>query len=434
VELEYTIFGKPWSIGSMQKDTIKHRSQIEAFHDAARFKFILAGRRAGKTFLITEHIVKTIHNAKRGQSLVYLGPTLQQSKELIWRPLIQRLHQLNWKFRPVISKSRIELSNNRSIYVLGAERIARVRGQKFIYAYLDEVAFFSESLFEIWRALRPTLTDYRGGAICATTPNGKGTSAYDFYMDILQKEDWKYFHWKTIDNPFISKDEIENAKRELDEKGFRQEYEASWESFQGLAYYNFDELVHVKKITPDLSVPIHLCLDYNVSPTTLLLSQFRNGILNYFKEYSYMNSSTEVTLENFVLDFSELKSKVKLKIRGDASGNSRKSTTGKSDHHYITEILTKNGFNWDFEVAASNPPIIDRVNTVNSWLKPYQGSPKIVIDPSCKDLIRDLSSQEINGRIPSDKNNLGHKADALGYDIFWQHMLSKRPQSIQTRY
>jgi hypothetical protein len=327
----------------------------------------------------------------------------------------------------MISKSRIELSGNRYIYVLGAERISRVRGHKFIHAYLDEVAFFSESLFDVWRALRPTLTDYRGGAICATTPNGKGTSAYDFYMDILQKEEWKYFHWKTIDNPFISKEEIENAKRELDEKGFKQEYEASWESFQGLAYYNFDENVHIKPIKPDFSYPIHLCLDYNVAPTTLLLSQYIDGKLRYFKEYSYMNSSTEVTMDNFVLDFKHLNKSIVLKVRGDAAGNARKSTTGKSDHFYIKEILTRNGFQWDFEVRSSNPAIVDRVKTVNSWLKPYAGSPRIEIDPSCRDLIRDLSSQALDGRIPSSDNNLGHKADALGYDIYWQSVVEKSP-------
>ena len=53
----------------------------------------------------------------------------------------------------------------------------------------------------------------------------------------------------------------------------------------------------------------------------------------------------------------------------------------------------------------------------------------IEIDPKCKALIRDMSSQELKGRHPSDKNNLGHKADALGYDIFYEHKLGRRRPS-----
>lgn len=359
-------------------------------------------------------------NAKPGQGVCYVGPSHLHAKDLVWKPLIQRMAELKWNIYPMISKSRIELSRGRYIYILGAERISRVRGHKFIKTYLDEVAFFTSDLFEIWRAIRPTLTDYRGGAIFATTPNGKGTSAYDFYLDILGKEDWKYFHWTTLDNPFISRDEIENAKKELDEKAFKQEYEASWESFEGLAYYNFDENLHIKPVIPDLSLPIHLCLDYNVNPSTLLLSQFSRGKMRYFKEYSYANSSTEITMENFCTDFKDLAPVLDIRIRGDAAGSARKSNTGKSDYYYVQQMLTKAGFHWTHEVRASNPAIVDRLKVVNSWLKPYQAEHRIEIDPSCKDLIRDLSSQELSGRIPSDKNNLGHKADAFGYDIYWQ--------------
>ncbi|RKZ07638.1 hypothetical protein DRQ25_11130, partial [Candidatus Fermentibacteria bacterium] len=90
------------------------------------------------------------------------------------------------------------------------------------------------------------------------------------------------------------------------------------------------------------------------------------------------------------------------------------------------EILTENGFNYQKEIPGKNPPIIDRVKTVNGWLKPFKGSHRVEIDPACINLIRDLSSQELNGRIPSDANNLGHKADAMGYDIFWQHKQAQR--------
>jgi hypothetical protein len=411
----------------MEEIVKKNLKQIDALHDPARFKFWLAGRRGGKTFAITEDIVKTLSEAPRGADLLYLGPTLQQAKELIWEPLEERLYQLKWAFEPRISKSRFELTKNRKVYVLGAEKISRIRGHKFYKAYLDELAFFEKDFNMIWRAIRPALSDHEGGAILATTPDGKGSQAYDVYLAALQKPEWGVHSWKTIDNPHISSEEIEAAKTELDEHSFRQEYEATWESFAQLAYYNMDENLHIKPCgTIDINKPIHLCFDFNVNPTSLIISQRHGETMVYKKEYSEANSSTEDTVKHFCEEHKDLAGKVMIKIRGDSSGKNRSSNTGRSDYHYVEEMLRHNGFQYQREVPSRNPPIIDRVKYVNGWLKPMAGGTRIMIDPSCTDLIRDLTTQGLDGRVPSKKNNLGHKADALGYDIYWEHINSQR--------
>lgn len=406
---------------------MKHLKQIEALKDESRFKFLLCGRRGGKSFMIVEDILKTIHSAPAWAEVVYIAPTLQQAREIIWEQLWRRMKELGWQFRPYVSKSRFELSRRRKIYILGAEKISRIRGHKFYKAYMDEIAFFSPPIPEVWRTLRPALSDYKAGAIVATTPNGKQGSCYDFFLDIMSKPEWKCFHWTSADNPFLDPEEIEAAKRELDERSFEQEMNAGWVSFEGLAYYCFDENRHIKQqppITPEL--PLHLCFDFNVNPTTLLLSQYERDRLRYKKEYSFKNSSTEETVTAFCQDYSHAAKAFDIRIRGDATGRGRSSNTGKADYDYAQQILSRHGFKWKFEVRASNPPIVDRLTVANSWLKPFVGEHKVEIDPSCKDLIRDLSSQVLNGRIPSDNNNLGHKADAFGYDIYWEHLVGNR--------
>ncbi len=409
---------------------MKNPKQLEAFHSKARFKFILAGRRGGKTFIIKHDIARTIQMAPEGAEIFYIGPTNQQAKELMWDALDECLYKANMRYWPYVSKQRFEFPHKRKIYIIGAEKIRRIRGHSVFKVYLDEIAYFDVSLKSVWEAVRPTLTDLRGSAICATTPNGKGTEAYDFYLQTLSQPNWKYFHWKTLDNPWISPAEIEEAKRELDEKSFRQEYEAQWQSFEGLAYYNFDEDLHIKQNQMNETAPLHLCFDFNVNPTTLLLSQKFNDKLCYLKEYSFKNSSTEETVRAFCEDFKSKAENLFLKVRGDASGAARSANTGKADYFYVEQMLSSYGFRFQKEVKPSNPPIIDRVKIVNGWLRPLSGEPRVEVDPSCKDLIRDLSSQELNGRIPSDTNNLGHKADAFGYDIFYENMMAQRkPQT-----
>lgn len=407
-----------------------HEKQIEALEDRTRFRYILAGRRGGKSMLMLEDMLESLPDCPDGGEIFYIGPTNQMAKELIWEPLCARLDELGWKYHPRTSKSVIHLSRNRKIYVIGAEKIRRIRGHKVYRAYLDELAYFTTNLKEVWKAVRPALADLRGKAILATTPNGKATQAYDFYIDILKLKDWKFHHWTSLDNPYIDPAEIEAAKAEMDIKAFNQEWNATWESFEGLAYYNFEETLHIKPCAEfDFSLPIGMAFDFNVNPTSLLLVQDHGGTHRWKKEYSIKNSSTIATLRNFCEDFKEKKTQMRLEVYGDASGNSRKSQTGRSDYHYIREMLQAEGFNFQMKVLGANPAIIDRVAWANAALKNVYGQARVEIDPSCSDLIRDLSSQELEGRFPSDKNNLGHKADAFGYYHSWKQIVgTRRPQ------
>lgn len=409
---------------------MKHLKQIAAYKDPARFKFLLAGRRGGKSELIVNDISKAVSEMPEQSDIFYIGPTNQTAMEIIWERLEERFYQNKWKFRDLISKQRFIFQGQRNVYVIGAEKIRRIRGHKVYKAYLDELAFFETDLNQVWRAVRPALSDLSGKAILSTTPNGKGTQAYDFYMEVMKKDEWTYHHWFSIDNPGIDRLEIEAARKELDEKSFKQEYEASWEAYEGLAYYAFNENIHIKKQPKIIEeIPLTLHFDFNVNPTTLVLGQRYPDMYRFKKEYSLKNSSTIATVKNFCEEFKHLNQKLRLKIRGDASGRARSSTTGFADYHYIQEMLTTYGFSYDYEVPASNPPIVDRVQHVNSYLMNSLGQHRVEVDPTCVDTIRDLSSQVLEGRFPSDKNNIGHKADAIGYGIYWDWANSRDNKS-----
>ena len=414
--------------------TIKQNyRQTDAFNDTSRFQYWLAGRRGGKTYAVVRSIRDKVHDSPEGAEIVYIGPTNQHAKELIWEPLIEVFDEADWDYKAYISKQRFELPGKRKVYVLGAEKIQRIRGHALYHAFLDELAYFQVDLGALWRALRPTLADLSGGATLTTTPDGKGTQAYDLWIEAQSKPEWSTHFWRTLDNPWIPPTEVEEARKNLDEKSFRQEFEAAWMSFEGLAYYAFDENLNIKK-QPDINpeLPLKLCFDFNVNPTTLLVAQ-RDGKMNrYLKEYSLTNSSTEETVLQFCTDHEHLTGELRhdLRIRGDSSGNNRNSATGWSDYKYVSDILTNKGFRFSYDVPRSNPAIVDRVKHTNSWLRAFDGSHRIEIDPGCRDLIRDLASQPLKGRHPDPKNNLGHKADALGYDIYWEEIHTKhRTQS-----
>lgn len=406
--------------------------QVAAYLERTRNTMILAGRRGGKTYVMLERCLRKMSFSKANAEVYYIGPTNQQSKELAWDFFTNRIAELRWECRPLVSRQVFLLPDNRKLYVIGAEKIERIRGHKVWHVAMDEVAYYTKTLAHIWKAVRPALSDLKGTADFGTTPNGKGSDAYDWFQTHKGNFGWAYHHWKSIENPWLDPQEIEDAKKDLDEKAFRQEYEATWETYEGLAYYNFDESLHVRPCSElDLSFDVHIALDFNVNPTTLLVTQYDGKTMFVRREYSFSDSSTERTIQAFIQDFKGKLSRP-VRIRGDSAGNQRKSTTGRSDYAYIHEALNHHGISYLHEVRGSNPAIIDRVNTVNGWLKPMVGAPRVVVDPTCKHLIKDLGGQKLDGRHPSPENNLGHKADALGYDIYWESLVGSWKQNKTT--
>lgn len=414
----------------------RHEKQIAALNDRARFSYWLAGRRGGKTTGFREYLLEAIPSAPKGAEIYYIGPTNQHAMELMWESMEERILELGWRYRPRISRQRFEFSNGRKIYIIGGEKIQRVRGKKIRRFVIDELAYFRTPIQKIWQALRPALSDLKGDGRVGTTPDGRGTEAYEFWKQVLESEDWSTHQWLSVDNPFMDPAEIESAKKQLDPISFRMEYMATWETFGKVAYYCFDENVHIKKQPPIVDEkPVILSFDFNVNPTTMLVVQKDRlkdkNLLRFKKEYSQNHSSTEATVTEFCEDHKDKAKVWDIRIRGDASGDNRSSNTGKSDYFYVEEILKKYGFRFKRELWSQNPPIVDRLKHANSWLKNAHGEHRVEIDPSCKLLIKDLSTQELDGRIPSDKNNLGHKADAFGYCIFYeQNMASMEGQKV----
>lgn len=221
---------------------ILHQAQKEIAKDTHRFRVVDCGRRFGKTTLAIEEIKgKALSKPSR---ISYIAPTYQQSRDIAWEMLKHELQPIITN----INESRLELKvrtlkgGESHIALRGWEAIETLRGQAFDLLVIDEVA----SMRNFWagwqEVLRPTLTDSKGDAIFISTPKG-----FNHFYTLYQKEktdtDYKSFHYTSYDNPFISKEEIDKAKSELDENQFAQEYMADFRKVEGLVYNISNELI-----------------------------------------------------------------------------------------------------------------------------------------------------------------------------------------------
>lgn len=195
-----------------------HAAQQAIINSPARFKTVRAGRRFGKSVITQQQGVIRSLEAKHEAFIV---PTFKLAR-YFYKDLESFLPSKLFKFNG--TDFSITNINKGSISFFSAEAPDALRSRKFHHIYIDE-ASFQPNLLENWNNIyRPTLTDYKGGATFISTPRGQD----DFYA-LCQRNDkgWQNFHFSTYDNPHIDPSEIEEAKSQLPEAVFEQEYMAN---------------------------------------------------------------------------------------------------------------------------------------------------------------------------------------------------------------
>lgn len=201
--------------------------QQEVFKDPTRFKVVAAGRRCGKSRLATMMLIIKALEAPEGSAVLYVSPTLGQSRQIIWDSLLEL-------GRPVIKSAHINnldvtLINGRKIHIRGADNPDTLRGLSVYFCVMDECAFMKEDTWQ--KIVRASLSDKKGDAMFISTPAGRNWF-YDIYKTGIDGDDeeWKAWHFTTKDNETIDPKEVDAAKKTLSSFAFKQEYEASFDN------------------------------------------------------------------------------------------------------------------------------------------------------------------------------------------------------------
>lgn len=193
-----------------------HINQKKILECDSRFIVVMCGRRFGKSELSQ---ILAISEAIKGGQVAYITPTYKLAKAFFER-LTAAL-----PFKNNISNLKIYCPNNGSIEFYTGERLDNLRGRKFHLVIIDEAAFIPDLESGWQNSIRPTLTDYEGKAVFLSTPRGK-----NFFYSMFMKQgenDWQSFKFSTYDNPYINTREIDEARLQLPEVVFEQEYLAN---------------------------------------------------------------------------------------------------------------------------------------------------------------------------------------------------------------
>ena len=370
-----------------------------------RFRVVVAGRRFGKTHLSIRELC--FHARKPNQEVWYVAPTYRQAKQIVWRKLKYKLQDLNWAKKINESELTILLKNGSVISLKGADNADSLRGVGLDFMVMDEFADVDE---EAWtEVLRPTLADKQGKALFIGTPKGIGNWAHDLYtMPLEQPNVWASFQYTTIDGGQVKEEEIESAKRDLDERTFRQEFLATFETYSGRIYYAFDRKDNCQPpVTIDLSM-IYIGMDFNIDPMSAVVAVRQGDNLYVIDEIRMFSSNTAEIVEEIKTRYG----KSKVFVYPDPAARQRKtSAAGATD----LTILSNAGF--VVKAPNAHTPVRDRINAVNSRLKDSTGIRRLFIHPKCKYTIEGLERHTYKeGTSQPDKDSgYDHMMDALGY-------------------
>ena len=380
--------------------------QSEVYGNPARFKMLCSGRRFGKTHLCLVQLI--VWAAMKAGSLNwYISPTYKSSKQIAWRQLKQMVPKELFAAKNEVDLS-IELVNGSRIELKGGESADNLRGASLSNVVLDEAAYIPPDAWEM--VIRPALADQRGSAFFISTPAGYN-HFHEMWEQAADLDDWQTFSYTTIQGGNVPPEEVELARRTLDERSFRQEFLASFETFSGRVFPEFDD-ANVAQDVADTGGPVLVGLDFNVSIMAGVICSKVQDQLHIWDEIAVKNSNTDEVAQMLRERFGNRE----IICYPDPTGKARKTAAaGVTDHG----ILRKYGI----KVVAPNSPwaVKDRLNATNWLIKNAEGERRMYVHPRCKNTIkgfRSVTYKEGADDFIVDKDpGLEHWIDGAGYLI-----------------
>ena len=440
----------------------EHAEQRRLWTSSARFKLAACGRRSGKTELSKRAgVAKAIGPQRFADArYIYGGPTWEQGRRIFWsdlKALVPTWALRGQDPRRAISESElsIRLASGAMIQVVGLDRPQRAEGTPIDWLCVDEAADVRE---EAWTEhLRPGLSERGGEAWIVSTPEGRN---WLWSLSQRAQEDqsglWAFFTWTSA--TVLPPEEIEIARAELDQRTFQQEYEASFLDATGRVYYGFQRELHAaERLTYDPTLPLILCLDFNVVPGICVVVQeqaYRGSNPAVAPTFTAIidevwiptDSNTQRVCREIIERYGSHPSDVI--AYGDATGGAKGTAKVEGSDWDIVRRCLEPTFGsktfpaacgakvihtpsrFEIRVPPSNPRERVRINATNSRLQSADGKVHLLVDPRCTHTIQDLEGVSYRqGTSEIDKKSspmLTHLSDAVGYYVAYEFPMTEQ--------
>lgn len=423
--------------GSVQLTPKQANIYLWGWQKEARFRDAVCGRRFGKTFLAKAEMRRAARLAAQWKVSVedeiwYAAPTFKQAKRVFWKRLKQAI-PASWRAgKPNETECSITLRSGHVIRVVGLDNYDDLRGSGLFFLIIDEWADCKWAAWE--EVLRPMLSTCKyvvngeqrvgGNVLRIGTPKGFN-HCYDTFMDGQpgHEPDCRSFSYTSLQGGNIPESEIIVAKRKMDPKTFSQEYEASFESYQGVIFYCFNRTLSASNETVQPNDVLHIGMDFNVTKMAAVVYVRHGEQMHAVDEFVNL-FDTPAMIEAIQERYPDHE----IAIYPDASGENRKSSNASETD---LALLRKAGFK--VHVNSRNPAVKDRINSMNGMLCNTLSERRLFVNVTkCPHFAKCLERQIYDdyGQ-PDKKSGFDHMNDAGTYPIAYLFPIDKKSAGMR---
>lgn len=409
---------------------------VWGWQKTARFRDAICGRRFGKTFLGKAEMRRAARLAAKWQVSIedeiwFAAPTFKQAKRVFWRRLKSAI-PAEWRAgKPNETECAITLKSGHILRIVGLDNYDSLRGSGLFFLLVDE---WADCPILAWtEVLRPMLSTCKfmvdgelrhgGHVLRIGTPKGFN-HAYDCYLAGQGREpDHRSWLYTTLDGGNVPPEEVDAARRTLDPRTFRQEYEASFENYQGVVFYCFDRRKNGTDATVKPEEALHIGMDFNVGKMAAIVHVIRDGKPHAVAEHVNIHDTPAM-----IRELQAAYDGHSITVYPDASGDNRKSSNASETD---IALLKKAGFR--ILVDSTNPPVKDRINSTNAmFCNSYDERRYLVNTSKCPVYTSSLERQVWIEKGPEKKiepdktSGFDHANDAGSYFIHKMYPINKR--------
>lgn len=341
---------------------------------------------------------------------------LQKYYERYFYPELMKLDPTLWHYR---QQEKILKVGRATIDFKSAEIPQNIEGGGYHIIFVNEAGIVLEDEYLYTNTILPMLIDYPNSKfIAAGTPkgrigkHGKTHKFFEMYLKAqTDNERYRVVKFTGYDNPFISREELEESLGQFDDVNRQQEIFGEFVHVTDKKFlYAFKEEKHViPAYKPNIHLPILCSFDFNKDPMTCLIGQSTDIHTCYIFDELVMNSgSTPELCEIIKGKYSRWFHNNEIEITGDATGRNRSALTRGNLNHY--RIIQDELFLDDrsIKVRRQNMALKDSRILCNSVLQ----NAKVFITEDCRQTINDLHAASVD-----DEGDL-IKSQQVGLHLF----------------
>ena len=283
-----------------------HKSQSTVLKSEERGLVVCAGRRFGKSKLGKYKLLQMIQEHEivpNTQYFLVAMPTLYQARLVWWDDLVSTLSKHPFFSHVRKSEYRIVMKPGIPDVILRGVNDHDgdgVRGLEFAGVIIDEFADCSPKAWT--ESIFPAI---KGKFLIIGTPKGQANHFFDVFHSAEDNPEWKSFHFITADNKYYPKNLLDAARLTLSPRAFKQEFEASWESYEGMCFAEYSPATHNVYYDPSLTLETYIGVDWGDRNPAISVCVLRNDYTWFIKD-SWTSNGRTTTLATLLRKIEEI--------------------------------------------------------------------------------------------------------------------------------